>query len=60
VLLEQTFVMDNETRIAKVIEKASKDLGAPVEIAGFVRFQLGDGIEKEAADFAAEVASLTR
>jgi elongation factor Ts len=60
VLLEQTFVMDNETRIAKVIEKASIDLGAPVKIAGFVRFQLGEGIEKEAADFAAEVASLTR
>jgi elongation factor Ts len=60
VLLEQTFVMDNETRIAKVVEKASKDLGVPVKVAGFVRFQLGEGIEKEAADFAAEVASLTR
>jgi elongation factor Ts len=60
VLLEQTFVMDNETRISKVMEKASKDLGAPVKIAGFVRFQLGEGIEKETADFAAEVASMTK
>lgn len=60
VLLEQTFVMDNETRISKVVEKASKDLGAPVKIAGFVRFQLGEGIEKETADFAAEVASMTK
>ena len=60
VLLEQTFVMDNETRIAKVVEKASKELGAPVKIAGFVRFQLGEGIEKETADFAAEVASMTK
>ena len=60
VLLEQTFVMDNESRIAKVVEKASKELGAPVKIAGFVRFQLGEGIEKETADFAAEVASMTK
>lgn len=60
VLLEQTFVMDNETRISKVVEKAAKDLGAPVKVAGFVRFQLGEGIEKETADFAAEVASMTK
>lgn len=60
VLLEQTFVMDNETRISKVLEKASKDLGAPVKVAGFVRFQLGEGIDKEAADFATEVASMTK
>ena len=60
VLLEQTFVIDNESRIAKVVEKAAKELGVPVEIAGFVRFQLGEGIEKESADFAAEVASLTQ
>ena len=60
VLLEQTFVIDNETKIAKVVEKASKELGAPVRLAGFVRFELGEGIEKEAADFAAEVASMTK
>jgi elongation factor Ts len=60
VLLEQTFVIDNESKIAKVVEKASKDLGAPVRLAGFVRFELGEGIEKESADFAAEVASMTK
>jgi len=60
VLLEQTFVIDNETKIAKVVEKASKDLGAPVKLVGFVRFELGEGIEKETADFAAEVASMTK
>jgi elongation factor Ts len=60
VLMEQTFVIDNETRISKVVEKASNDLGAPVKVAGFVRFQLGEGIEKETADFAAEVASMTK
>jgi elongation factor Ts len=58
VLLQQTFVIDGETQIAKLIEKASKDLGAPVEIEGFVRFQVGEGIEKVEADFADEVAQM--
>lgn len=58
VLLQQTFVIDGETRIDKVIEKASKDLGAPVEIAGFVRFQVGEGMEKTDSDFADEVAKM--
>ncbi|NQW09673.1 MAG: elongation factor Ts [Alphaproteobacteria bacterium] len=57
VLLEQTFVIDNETKIAKVVENAAKDVGAPVTLAGFVRFQLGEGIEREETDFAAEVAA---
>jgi len=46
VLLEQIFVMDNETRIAKVIEKAAKDVGGPVSLGGFIRFELGEGVEK--------------
>jgi elongation factor Ts len=58
VLLQQTFVIDGETQIAKLIEKASKDLGAPVEIEGFVRFQVGEGIEKVQGDFADEVAQM--
>ncbi len=58
VLMYQTFVIDGETQIAKVIEKASKDLGAPVEIAGFVRLQVGEGIEKAESDFADEVAQM--
>ncbi len=58
VLLSQTFVIDGETQIAKVMEKASKDFGAPVEIAGFVRFQVGEGIEKGNDDFADEVSKL--
>jgi elongation factor Ts len=57
VLLSQVFVIDGETPIAKVLEKAGKDLGAPVKIAGFVRFAVGEGIEKETTDFAAEVQS---
>ena len=58
VLLQQTFVIDGETRIEKVIEKASKDLGAAVEIVGFVRFQVGEGMEKTESDFADEVKQM--
>jgi elongation factor Ts len=58
VLLQQTFVVDGETQIAKVLEKASKDLGKPVSVEGFVRFQVGEGIEKAESDFADEVKQM--
>ncbi len=57
VLLEQIFVVDQETRIAKVVENAAKAAGAPVSISGFARFALGEGIERPRTDFAAEVAA---
>jgi elongation factor Ts len=57
VLLDQIFVVDGETRISALLEKAAKEAGAPVTITGFTRMQLGEGIEKEEADFAAEVAA---
>lgn len=57
VLLEQIFVVDQERRIAKVVEDAAKAAGAPIRIAGFVRFALGEGIERPRGDFAAEVAA---
>src|SRR5712664_1168088 len=57
VLVAQIFVGDGETRISKVVEASAKEAGAPIKIAGFVRFALGEGIEKEQADFAAEVAA---
>ncbi len=56
-LLSQLFVMDNKTPIADVVAKAGKDAGAPVVLKDYVRFQLGEGIEKEISDFAAEVAA---
>ena len=56
-LLSQVFVMDNKTPIAQVVEQAGKDVGAKVELVDYVRFQLGEGIEKEESDFAAEVAA---
>ena len=58
VLLEQTFVIDGETKVAKAVEAAAKTAGAPVEVVGFARFALGEGIEKPAEDFAAEVAKI--
>ena len=58
VLLHQTFVIDGETRVEKVIEKAAKEFGTPVEIVGFVRFQVGEGVEKMDSDFADEVKQM--
>lgn len=57
VLLEQLYVIDGESRVKQVIEKAAKEIGAPVKLTGFVRMALGEGIEKEQKDFAAEVAA---
>jgi elongation factor Ts len=56
-LMDQTFVIDGETKISKAVEAAAGDAGAPIKIVGFARFQLGEGIEKEESDFAAEVAA---
>ncbi len=55
VLLEQAYVIDGKTRIADVVAQAAKDLGAPIALTGFARFALGEGIEKQETDFAAEV-----
>ena len=57
VLLEQVSVIDGETQISDVVAKAAKDAGAEIALTGFVRFNLGEGIEKEETDFAAEVAA---
>ena len=58
VLLEQIFVIDGETRIAKVVENAKGAAGAEVELVGFERFELGEGIEVAEDDFAAEVQAM--
>lgn len=57
VLLEQAFVMDGKTKVSKVVEDAGKQVGGPVRLVGFLRFALGEGIEKKSEDFAAEVAA---
>lgn len=60
VLLEQVFVIDGKTKISDVVANASKEIGAPVKVTGFVRFALGEGVEKAENDFAAEVAAAAR
>ena len=57
VLLKQVFVIDGKATVTDILKKAEKDVGAPIKVAGFVRYQLGDGIEKKEDDFAAEVAA---
>ena len=47
VLLEQTYVRDQESRVKQVVDAAAKELGTPVRVAGFARFALGEGIQKE-------------
>ena len=56
-LEDQTYVVDGETKIKKVVEKFEKESGVDVSITEFVRFELGEGVEKETEDFAAEVAA---
>jgi elongation factor Ts len=57
VLLEQIFVVDQETRIVKVVENAAEAAAAAIAVTGFARFALGEGIERNRTDFAAEVAA---
>ena len=57
VLLQQPYVHDPDTTVAKALEAAATDAGAPIKITGFYRFALGEGIERGESDFAAEVAA---
>ena len=57
VLLEQIFVVDGETKVKAVIEMAAKDAGSEIALTAFSQFNLGEGVEKEETDFAAEVAA---
>ncbi len=57
VLMEQTYVIDGETKVSNVLVQAGKDIGSNIILKGFVRYVLGEGIEKEEDDFVAEVAA---
>ena len=57
VLLEQTYVIDGESKVKAAVAAVAKEIGAPVEIKAFHRMALGEGIEREQKDFAAEVAA---
>ena len=59
VLLKQAFVMNPDQTIEQLIAELAKETGAPVTMKGFVRFGLGEGVEKKVDDFAAEVAQLS-
>ena len=59
-LLSQAFVMNPDQTVGEAVAAAATEAGAPVEVSGFVRFQLGEGIEKEESDFAAEVAAAAK
>ncbi len=56
-LVSQLLVMDGKTRISDVVANAAKAAGTAIALTDYVRFQLGEGIEKETSDFAAEVAA---
>jgi len=56
-LVSQLFVMDNKTKISDVVAQAAKEAGGSITLKDYVRFQLGEGIEREVSDFAAEVAA---
>jgi len=60
VLLEQIFVFDNKTKIKDVVLEAEKEIGSPIKLVAFERYELGEGIEQEASDFAAEVAKMAK
>jgi elongation factor Ts len=59
VLLKQPFVMNPDQTIEQLVADTAKELGSPVAVKGFVRFALGEGVEKKTDDFAAEVAQLS-
>ena len=56
-LLSQMFVMDNKSSVEDVVARTAKENGGSIKLVDYVRFQLGEGIEKEESDFAAEVAA---
>ncbi|MEO1091912.1 MAG: translation elongation factor Ts [Pseudomonadota bacterium] len=58
VLLEQVFVIDTDKKVGQVVDACAEAVGSPVEVTGFVKFVLGEGIEKPTSDLAAEVAQL--
>jgi len=56
-LMEQAFIHDTGKSVAQAVKEAEGRVGAPIKVAGFVRYALGEGIEKQETDFAAEVAA---
>lgn len=59
-LLEQNFIMDNKVKINGFLQNAEKELGTTIKIKDFVRFELGEGIEKQVSNFAEEVSLVAK
>ena len=59
-LLEQAFVIDPDQKVGKLVAALAKELGTDIKLNSYVRFQLGEGIEKKEDDFAAEVAAMSK
>ncbi|MBZ9677748.1 translation elongation factor Ts [Mesorhizobium sp. ES1-1] len=60
VLLKQAFVLNPDITVEQALKDAEKEIGAPAKISAYLRFALGEGIEKEETDFAAEVAAAVK
>jgi elongation factor Ts len=58
-LLEQAFIHDSGKSVAQALKEAEGKVGGAIKVTGFVRYALGEGIEKEETDFAAEVAAVS-
>jgi elongation factor Ts len=56
-LLDQAYIRDDKKSVSQVLKEAEGKAGGPIKVAGFVRYALGEGIEKQETDFAAEVAA---
>ena len=56
-MLEQPFIFDDKKTVAQALKDSEGKVGGPIKITGFVRYALGEGIEKQESDFAAEVAA---
>ena len=56
VLMQQIYVIDGKASVEQAVKEAEKEVGAPIKVASFVRYALGEGIERKEEDFAAEVA----
>ena len=60
VLLKQAFVLNPDVTVENALKDAEKEIGAPAKITGYIRYALGEGIDKEVTDFAAEVAATVK
>jgi len=59
-LMEQAFVIDPDQKVGKIVAALAKEIGTDIKLNSYVRYQLGEGIEKKEDDFAAEVAAMSK